>query len=221
VHDRYQCHQWQKLLCFGCKIPALQRIAAADYLRGCIIEALDDKMGSAKRIMHWLQAVSEALAAHDIPFRWKTPTGNEIQQAYWDQVESRVQTLAGTLVLQHERPASGLRKSKQRKAAAPNVVHSLDASHLCRTVNACARVGLLDFSAIHDSYGTYAGDIPLLSYILRDQFEQMHGINRLQELEDYVRGYAPPGVLIPSWSDYITLGTADLMSVMRSEFAFA
>jgi DNA-directed RNA polymerase len=132
-----------------------------------------------------------------------------------------VQTLAGSLVLQHEEPATGLRKSKQRKAAAPNVVHSLDASHLCRTVNACARVGLLDFSAIHDSYRCHAGDIPLLAYILRDQFEQMHSILWLQEIEDYVRSSSPPGVLIPSWSDYITLGTADLMSVMRAEFAFA
>ena len=196
-------------------------VEAANYLRGCILAALNDKMGSAKLIMDWLQAVADALAAHEIPFCWETPTGNKIQQAYWDYVESRVQTLAGTIVLQHEQPAAGLRKRKQRLAAAPNVIHSFDAAHLCRTVNACARVGLLDFSAIHDSYGVHAGDISQLAYILRDQFEQMHSILWLQEIEDYVRSYAPPEVLIPSWSEYVTLGTARLLSVMKSEFFFS
>jgi DNA-directed RNA polymerase len=196
--------------------------AAADYLRDCIIEVLDGKMGSAKQIMAWLQAVAGALAEHEIPFEWRTPIGNAVRQAYWDFDESRVQTLAGKIVLQHEQPAAGFRKRKQRNAAAPNLVHSFDAAHLCLTVNACARVGLLDFAMVHDSYGCHAGDTEVLSYVLRDEFEKMHATPWLLEIEDYVRGYAPPEVMIPSPADYLQLGDYRILQgVMRSEFFFA
>jgi DNA-dependent RNA polymerase len=46
---------------------------AANYLKDCVLAALNDEMGSAKRIMDWLQAVAGALAEQDLPFRWQTP----------------------------------------------------------------------------------------------------------------------------------------------------
>jgi DNA-directed RNA polymerase len=80
------------------------RPGAADYLRDRIVEALSETVSGAKQIMAWLQAVAEALAEEDIPFRWETPTGNTIQQSYWDHTRKEVKTLAGTLILQIETP---------------------------------------------------------------------------------------------------------------------
>jgi len=176
-----------------------QQRKAADYLQKVIVTALGEKLGSAKAIMAWLQAVAEVLAKHDIPFRWKTPTGNEIEQAYWEKHEKRVSTLHGEIVLWEEWPGTELRLAKQKQSAAPNLVHSFDASHLVRTINACADVWtqLYDFSAIHDSYGVHACDAMALTNILRREFARIYETNWLQEIEGYVRSYAPPEVEDP------------------------
>jgi DNA-directed RNA polymerase, mitochondrial len=197
---------------------------AADYLQKVIVKALDKKLGSAKKIMAWLQAVAAALAQHNIPFRWKTPSGNEIEQAYWQKHEKRASTLYGEIVLWEEWPGTELRLAKQKQAAAPNVVHSFDASHLVRTINACSDIWhqLYDFSAIHDSYGVHACDTTVLTNILRREFARIYETNWLQEIEEYVRSYGPPEVEIPPWTEYVSLGELDLPKEMRkADYAFA
>lgn len=193
---------------------------AADYLRDCIQNALSATIAGAKQIMSWLQAVSEALAEAELSFGWKTPTGNTIQQGYWDITGKRVPTLSGSFQLQIETPETGLRKQKQILAAAPNVIHSFDAAHLCRTVNACVEAGVVDFAMIHDSFGTHAADTPMLGYVLRQEFARIYRTNWLQEIEDYVRGYAGD-VEIPSWTEYVTLGDLEVDQVIDAEFFFA
>jgi DNA-directed RNA polymerase len=197
-----------------------QPAQAANYLKDLIVKALEETIVSAKQIMAWFQEVAEALGEHDIPFRWQTPTGNTIEQSYWDLVMRRVSTLAGTIALYKEQPEAGLRKRKQRLAAAPNVIHSFDAAHLCRTVNACAELGLTSFAMIHDRYAVHAADTEILSHVLRDEFARIYETNWLQEIEDYVRSYAPQ-VEIPSWRDYVALGDLDLSQVMEATFFFA
>jgi hypothetical protein len=45
--------------------------------------------------------------------------------------------------------------------------------------------------------------------------------NRLQEIEDYVREYAPH-VAVPSWTEYLQLGDLGLYpKIMQSEYFFA
>jgi DNA-directed RNA polymerase len=246
---------------------------AANYLKDRVVEAIDETVISATKIKEWLGAVAGALAEHDIPFRWQTPSGNTLQQAYWELKTKKVKTLAGQITLQVEQPVdpvirkqekeqdelrkeaawqqhlteggdprdkrkvmrqitkeikegrdkAGLRKRKQQKAASPNVVHSFDSAHLCRTVNARADGWLLaDFAMIHDSFGVHAADTTLLSHVLREEFLRIYdGINWLQRIEDDVRGYAPD-VKIPSWTEYVTLGDLQLdPGVLHSEHFFS
>jgi DNA-directed RNA polymerase, mitochondrial len=210
-----------------------QQRQAADYLQKVIVKALDEKLGSAKAIMAWLQGVAGALAQHNIPFRWKTPSGNEIEQAYWKKDRKEVRTLYGKLIFWEEQPGTELRLAKQRQSAAPNVVHSFDASHLVRTINACSDGWLLDdFSAIHDSYGVHACDTMALFNVLRRELARIYETNWLQAIEDYVRSYAPPEVEIPSWSETIKLGKVDFAGwetiepgevpqTLQADYAFA
>jgi DNA-directed RNA polymerase, mitochondrial len=194
---------------------------AANYLKDLIVKALEETIVAAKQIMAWFQDVAGGLADHDLTFRWKAPTSNEIQQSYWDLVRKEVSTLGPTIIIHQEQKEAGLRKRKQRLAAAPNVIHSFDAAHLCRTVNAaCDKLGIVDFAMIHDSYGVHAADTDLLSHVLREEFARIYQTNWLQEIEDYVRSYAPQ-VAIPSWRDYVALGDLDLSQVMKATFFFA
>ena len=197
-----------------------KRGEAADYLRDCIVDALAETSLTAKQIMSWLQEIAGRLADHDIPFRWQTPTGNTVQQSYWDLTGIRVETLAGRITLEKETPESGLRKRKQRLAAAPNVIHSFDAAHCCRTINACVAIGITNFAMIHDSFGTHATDTGFLSHVLREEFARIYADNWLQRIEDYVRSYAGD-IELPSWKEYVTLGDLDVSQVVHAAFFFA
>jgi hypothetical protein len=164
------------------------------------------------------------------------PSGNTLQQAYWKLKNSRISTLIGeialpdrtterrerTLAMQDEAPEKGLNRGKQRRAAVANIVHSYDASHLCRVVNAAGERGLADFAVVHDSVGVHAADTSLLGDILRMEFAKIYAdVNWLQEIEEYLRGYAPD-VELPSWREYVTLGDLQIFpAVMRSEPFFS
>ena len=47
---------------------------------------------------------------------------------------------------------------KAARSAAPNFIHSLDASHLIRTVLAVTDAGINDLAVVHDCFAVPAGD---------------------------------------------------------------
>jgi DNA-directed RNA polymerase len=124
--------------------------------------------------------------------------------------------------MRDEAPEKGLNRGKQRRSACANVIHSFDASHLCRVVNACSERGLADFAVVHDSFGVHAADASRLFDTLRMEFAKIYAeTNWLDELENDVRSYAP-NVDIPSWREYVKLGDLQIFpGVMRSEPFFS
>lgn len=62
----------------------------------------------------------------------------------------------------------------QKAPFPPNFIHSLDAAHLMLTINRCRQLGIEDFVAVHDSFGTHACDVAKLGRALRDSFMQLH-----------------------------------------------
>lgn len=189
----------------------------ADYLRDKIEEALAGTVAAAEQIMSWLQGVARALADANIPFDWVTPVGLKVRQAYWAPVLTRVKTLYGQLSLWQEAQNVALDTKKMALSAAPNFVHSFDAAHLVLTVNAAVAEGIVDFSLIHDSYGTHAADMDALNRILRATFVSMYEADWLERTEQYVRSYAPEVELPPR----PLRGPLDLSGVLRSAFFFS
>lgn len=72
------------------------------------------------------------------------------------------------------KPTGELDVHKQASAMAPNFIHSMDATALRMTLNACAEVGITDFAAVHDSYGTHVENYAQMNTILREQFVKMY-----------------------------------------------
>jgi DNA-directed RNA polymerase len=57
---------------------------------------------------------------------------------------------------------------------APNFVHSLDAAHLVRVVNACAADGINDILTVHDSFAVHAPHAVQLNQIIRREMGMMY-----------------------------------------------
>ena len=195
-----------------------RRVAA--YVRDKIVAALGETISASRGIMAYLQDTAKALAKTGLPMRWTTPTGNTITQDYRVFPVKRVLTLVGKLHVFDKDDPSEPSSRRQVNGSAPNVIHSLDAAHLVRTVNAAVSEGIVDYAVIHDSYGTHAANTRRLGEIIRRQFVEMYSDNWLDIFQEEIRKQAP-NVDLPKWQDYVALGDFDLTQVTRAPFFFA
>ncbi|KAI2731105.1 hypothetical protein DTO012A7_4674 [Penicillium roqueforti] len=104
---------------------------------------------------------------------WTTPLGLPVVQPYRTRKTRRVQTSLQDISLVDPGADDVVTKRKQLQAFPPNFIHSLDATHMIMSANACHEAGLT-FSAVHDSFWTHAADIDQMNLILRDAFVRMH-----------------------------------------------
>lgn len=108
--------------------------------------------------------------------------------------------------------------AKQANAMAPNFIHSLDATHLRMTVNACREAGITNFAAVHDSFGCHAEHYADMNRILREQFVKMYSENDpLADLLETAKNVVPEADLpaLPA------KGTLDISAVLDADFFFA
>lgn len=198
---------------------------AAEYLRDKIVEALSETVVAAKSIMLWIQTVAKELAEAGRPLEWTTPVGNKIRQSYWNVRRQVVNTLLGQVVLWNEDEELGLSVRKQCLASAPNMVHSFDAAHAVRSVNAfvdalLARGEIAYVTMIHDSYACHAADYFTMARVLREEFVRIYSDCWLDKLEQEIRS-KNPDVNITPWSAVIEMGDFDVTEVLDSEFFFS
>lgn len=131
------------------------------YLANKCVEAVNKFIPKGVECMNWLVDVSSPITNKNHPLCWISPSGFVVGQPYMASQGISVKTnLAGKLryVLLQKELKDKIDKVKQKKAVAPNYIHSLDASIL--------HLGLKDFKhsivAIHDCYGTHANFVPEL-----------------------------------------------------------
>ncbi|MGH2619851.1 MAG: DNA-directed RNA polymerase [Anaerolineales bacterium] len=146
---------------------------AANYLRDKMRAAIEETVTSASEIMKWMQGNAEILAKNNCPVRWVAPSGLVVQQAYYTPLEKRIYTVMG--VGQHRQTryheqGVRLRVTKQISAVVPNIIHSFDAAHMMLTMAAVPTAAKLSVSAVHDSFGCHAADMPMFLGLIQDQF---------------------------------------------------
>jgi Autographiviridae RNA polymerase len=111
------------------------------------------------------------------PLRWTSTSGWPASNSYNVPNVERVYLIEGGVEVEH-RVANGalpeIDGDKARDAASPNFVHSLDAAHLVRTVNAAAAEGITDILAVHDAYICLAPQAERFRQIIIEQMAQMY-----------------------------------------------
>ncbi|MCJ1261025.1 DNA-directed RNA polymerase [Lobaria immixta] len=105
---------------------------------------------------------------------WTTPLKMPVVQPYRKCTVQQVNTHMQSLSLSRSSSSSDpVSKQQQRRAFAPNFIHSLDATHMILTALKCNEVGL-SFAAVHDSFWTHPCDVDIMNRIIRDAFIRMH-----------------------------------------------
>lgn len=154
--------------------------------------------------------VAERANQKGIFLSWKSPITNfPVRHIYKQPTVHRCKVTIGgekivlsVQVFENQR----LDKGAQKSGISPNIVHSLDATHLMMTVNATP----FDVSVIHDSFGCLPSDMDDLSTIVREQFVELYKGDPLRSLLRQFRATD----LLPQ------RGSLDIYQIMNSDYAF-
>ncbi|KAG5478247.1 hypothetical protein CUR178_04962 [Leishmania enriettii] len=198
----------------------------AAYLRDKVLESLGVTFRETQNCRQWISEVTTLLwkvqpAELRNALCWTTPLGLVVRQPYKVRNECSLFTPHGYSKVPGDSVAPASRK--QLTAVAPNLIHSLDATHLAMTALEMQHQGL-SMMAVHDSYWTYACDMPKLSQVLREQFVNLYSkYDPLWELkeqweETYFMDLRRHGVKLP---DPPKRGDLDLNVVLNSPYFFS
>ena len=165
---------------------------------------------AAASAMRWLKEVAQSIPCGK-RMEWRTPTGFLAQQDYigFDVVRIKVRScgLDSILVRNYNDKTQPLKMSN---GAAPNFVHSMDASHMALVATALHDAGA-NMVCIHDSFGTHACDVPLMHRVIREAFVQLY--DNKNPLAEFLWDAGGIGSTPPR-------GNLDIKQVLDSEFFF-
>ena len=185
------------------------------YLAEKIDLAVRDVVISAGRLMDWFRKTADDMAKIGKPIAWTAPSGFPVSMHYFVRESKEVRTCLARISVQVPTNENDVSAAAQVRGIVANFIHSLDASHLIRTVLTASEDGITDFQFVHDSFGCHACDIERLGAITRKTFVSMHEHDILGSFIASVRqsGYQP--------DDLPAAGTLDLSEVLRSKFFFS
>lgn len=203
-------------------LPGADNYDAAKYMSYVINDAIAAVVVAARNAMDWLQATARVAAKEGLPVHWTSPVGFPVLQEYRQTTSKTIDLYFGGQRAQLKLATETLKLNKRRQAngISPNFIHSLDASHLMMTVNMCVERGITDFAFIHDSYGTHACDVGLLSRTLREAFVKQYTPDVLEEFRQEIMSQLP-GEFAEEVPEIPPKGKLNLDQVVDSDYFFA
>lgn len=194
---------------------------ASVHLTSFLWASMDEVIVAAKTVMDWVQSVARLYGAANLPMTWRCPNGFMVNQMYPEITARRITTYIDDSLIKpvvHEPRWSKVDSRRMANGAAPNVVHSLDASALDLTVEyILRRQGEIDLAFVHDSYGCHAADMPVMEECLREAFVAQY---RDYDILDYLYKEAKSlfGDEVP---EPPVMGDLEIDMVMKSKYFFA
>jgi len=168
--------------------PGLSR-AEAGRLGAGLYDNLQDTLVDLKAAVDWVTDCADVISRAGNPdIHWPTPDGFECKQrkVVGDMRQVKVILSNGVDFRSAIMDYSGQipAHSKNRSAIAPNVIHSLDATHL-RMVAGRLRDAGLPMVFVHDSFSTHANHKKKLYKMITETFEELYSGNWMKELRMY------------------------------------
>lgn len=199
---------------------------AAQYLAGKLEKGVSSTVLKAAEAMDWMQASASAIASCGKVITWTTPLGFPVVQEYRETKSRRIDSVVMGKRFQArlEEETDKIDTRKMANAISPNVVHSLDSSHLMMTVLSGKAEGIDAFALIHDSFGTHAADTPRFFQVIREAFVELYSEPVFENLEREFLGQVDQEALKAKRKTVPTLptrGDYDLELILDSLFAFA
>lgn len=187
------------------------------YVSEYVWKALENIVVKAREGMDWLREVAKVVVESGASeIRWTTPSGLEVSQCYptEDRITAHCYILKRRQLTLWRPNYNKPKKMKNIQAIAPNVIHSVDASHMAAVASRAKAVGIDSLAMIHDDFGTLANRTEELYHIIREEFVKMHESHDV--LQDIYERYKHLGIPKPPEK-----GKLDIREVLESEYFFS
>jgi DNA-directed RNA polymerase len=172
----------EQLDCQGFAFAREERPQARAWLAKVMKAAISDRIGSAERIMKWLQQTAAIVARYGKKedgrapgLRWRVPTGWPWVMAYGAMerrnAHVRIDGSRATALVYAESDREIDRKA-QTDSVSPNVIHALDAAALVFALEEMGEVTAV--AAIHDCVGGLAPEMGAIGRAVRVGFAQLY-----------------------------------------------
>ena len=153
-------------------------------------------------------------------FKWVTPLGFTVTQNYNKSSEKRIHTFFGSIkcLLSIKEDINKVDINRQTNGIAPNFIHSLDATHLMKTVLGMKGI-TKSFAVIHDSFGVHACDTEELRSVINKEFVKLYSeTDRLLDLGNTIKKQDLSNKFeLTPLPEY---GNLDLQKTEQSEYLF-
>ena len=196
--------------------PEDDRYPIARYLATIILTSIGDICPSARAAMQWFRECATVICDRGLSLSWVSPLGFPVVQPHRLLSKVMIRTLLQDLILAISDSEMPVWSKRQVDASAPNILHSVDATHMLMTAAATRRAGI-DFMATHDRYFSHAANKKATAAITREQFVRVHSEPYLEVLERQWSN-AHPDIIFP---DRPAIGTFDINEVLTSEYFFS
>jgi DNA-directed RNA polymerase len=170
--------------------------------------------------MAWVKSVVRSWADQrgHRKLHWTAPCGLPVVTDYRRTVNARQVdgTIGGeALTLKRFEQTDVTNWTRVETAAAPNFVHSLDASHLLISLKRAKEEGISNLAVVHDAFGTTPTRTAEFSRILREEFAKLYYRSPFECL-----GQAAHAVGV-AYPDYPTWGSLSMEGISQSQYLFA
>lgn len=137
-------------------------------------EALSSRFPLVDAFSEWLHG--KASAASGLPLAWLTPLGFPVCQNKFEPGKGSITAKLGEkserLDVRHLGMA--VSRSGQRNGLMPNLIHSLDSTHLAMVLVRAKAEGIYDIGSIHDCLQCHPNEADALSRIVREEFARLY-----------------------------------------------
>lgn len=185
-------HKEKEIVVYDYKVPTkengyvLLNMIEVEKLADVINNNIFNQFPILHSIYNYLTSLAKIYMKTGIPISWSTPNGLELVQGY---NSSKIQKIKinflgknRTAVLRKWTNTKDTRREVQ--AIIPNIIHSLDASHLIMVINKWNNYIL----PIHDCFGTHPNDMVYLAELVRETFVSLYSSqNFLKKIDDKFR----------------------------------
>lgn len=189
----FHCYDWavertQEL--FSGKSWATRKgaVQTVHYMARILHKEASALIGPAEQAMKWFRAIGKAAGKADIPLQWRTPSGLLVQQQYMADHVKRIRLkylsdvrLDIKIKVDDEVELDGRRMAN---ALSPNVLHSMDASHMALASIDAASKGVVNLAGVHDCFVTTPAEMTQLRNSVRAAFAALYSERWFDRISD-------------------------------------
>ena len=167
------------------------------YMATILYRETSALIGPAKAAMSWFRKVGKAAGKLGLALSWTSPSGVPVVQEYWDYSGVRVRlyhlsSVPMDLLTNHQ--PTRLNAKRMGNGLSPNVIHSLDASHMAAVTIEATAAGVRNIGGIHDCFATTPAEMAVLRTTIRSTFAGMYSRDWFTPIADELVAQLPPDV---------------------------